>query len=411
MSFAIGCILVLLAMSDEAEEQLVYTPQTLADLAWLQPARGTVQRSPAAAAPDVNHSAEQHVAPGRNAVKTRLKIGEIHRKISPKKGRKLIQDVYNETRLRARWRNKSFYDKEVVFALLKGATADPRSLSHNVKAHQMYITTYNVSVPVSYDFECVYVAVKPKPRICLYPNSVDKFISASLRSIGVWEQHIIRTFQNILYGNPDIGVIDIGANIGMYSILAASMGHHVIAVEPFKGNLQRLHQSIQIGGLQAKIKVLRNVVSNSRDVVTLVGSHDNQGAVRVQDTGKACDEEGCAVLAIHMDDILGANVSFRQAVMKIDIEGHEAKAFAYSQELFKTVFVAHIFMEWQILRSHFRTDIHVSADKTSVEDLIARLLAMGYVPFSVISLGKLDSRDWYGWPDDIWWKHELEEYT
>ena len=62
-------------------------------------------------------------------------------------------------------------------------------------------------------------------------------MSGTIRRVGIWEPHIVKDFQNILYSDPDLGFIDIGANIGLYSLVALAMGHTVLAVEPFKVNI------------------------------------------------------------------------------------------------------------------------------------------------------------------------------
>ena len=40
---------------------------------------------------------------------------------------------------------------------------------------------------------------------------------------------------------------DTGANIGLYSLIAARMGHEVVAVEPYKQNLHHFHKAVQLG--------------------------------------------------------------------------------------------------------------------------------------------------------------------
>ena len=37
-----------------------------------------------------------------------------------------------------------------------------------------------------------------------------------------------------MYSDPELGFIDIGANIGLYSLVPLAMGHTVLAVEPFQ---------------------------------------------------------------------------------------------------------------------------------------------------------------------------------
>lgn len=105
-------------------------------------------------------------------------------------------------------------------------------------------------------FECIKITFKPPVQVCLYPESMDVHVSHHLRTAGVWEPHILRHFQNLLYQNPELGVYDIGAHIGQYSLLAASMGRHVVAVEPHPPSQRRLHKAITLGKLEDKVDQL-----------------------------------------------------------------------------------------------------------------------------------------------------------
>ena len=57
------------------------------------------------------------------------------------------------------------------------------------------------------------------------------------------------------------------------------------------------------------------------------------------------------VTTILMDDLLEV-VDFRHAVLKIDVEGHERRAFFHADRLFDNVNVSYIFMEWIKLRAY-----------------------------------------------------------
>jgi len=73
------------------------------------------------------------------------------------------------------------------------------------------------------------------------------------REDGLWEPHIVRLYQNLLFQNPDLGVIDIGAHIGQYSLLAASMRRPVVAVEPYPPSLRRLQTAIKINNVDQQV--------------------------------------------------------------------------------------------------------------------------------------------------------------
>jgi len=59
------------------------------------------------------------------------------------------------------------------------------------------------------------------------------------------------------------------------------------------------------------------------------------------------------VTTIVMDDLLEV-VQFGRAVMKIDIEADERRAFSHADQLFDHVRVDYIFMEWMKLRAFVR---------------------------------------------------------
>ena len=90
--------------------------------------------------------------------------------------------------------------------------------------------------------------MSPGPAVCLFPDDEDEFISKTIRSSGLWEPRILNdTFKKILSDDAELGMIDIGANIGVYSLVTAAMGHDVVAVEPFDDHLRRFHKAINLG--------------------------------------------------------------------------------------------------------------------------------------------------------------------
>jgi len=103
--------------------------------------------------------------------------------------------------------------------------------------------------------------------------------------------------------------------------------------------------------------VVDKAVSDTHGKFQLVVSAENQGGAYVRrESGAPCDRPGSSsrcsfnVSTIIMDDLLEV-LNFRQAVMKIDIEGHERRAFFHADRLFDNVHVGYIFMEWITLRT------------------------------------------------------------
>ena len=145
-----------------------------------------------------------------------------------------------------------------------------------------YLNMYNTAAPVPDDvsrYQCIRTRTTPSFQICCYEANRDKFISGSLLSSGVWEPFITIVFQTALRKYPSAWVIDIGANVGYYSLLGAAMGHNVIAVEPVYENVVRMHNGIKRNGFKQQVLIVFNALSNTHENVTMTSSVDNQGGV------------------------------------------------------------------------------------------------------------------------------------
>ena len=230
-------------------------------------------------------------------------------------------------------------------------------------------------------FNCTKSRSSPAFRICVHRKENDKYISAALLSSGVWEPFVTRVYQHALTLHPDAAVVDVGANIGYYTLLAAAMGHSVVAVEPQHENLRRLAEAArapeygssgdgdtstivfpsvgegktdadsiprgEIGRNTGRILLLANAVSDGHKNVSLTTSADNQGGVRViEDCGNTGwflarvlgwerlyryersrnkhgnSQQDCRVTTITMDDLLRVLPSSK-VVIKVDIGGYE----------------------------------------------------------------------------------------
>ena len=72
--------------------------------------------------------------------------------------------------------------------------------------------------------------------LCVKAN--DQLVSKSVRNGGLWERAVLTTVLTALSKLPSSVLVDGGANVGEFTVMAAALGHEVVAVEPMVDNIQ-----------------------------------------------------------------------------------------------------------------------------------------------------------------------------
>ena len=125
---------------------------------------------------------------------------------------------------------------------------------------------------------------------------------------------------------PGWTIIDIGANLGYYTLVAArSVGRegHVIAFEPNSENFESLSRSIAANSY-TNIELHQTAVTQKSGIVRLYRSDANSGDHRIYDSGDGRIYED--VPGTSLDDFLKSGR--RVDLIKMDIQGAEALALA-----------------------------------------------------------------------------------
>jgi FkbM family methyltransferase len=163
----------------------------------------------------------------------------------------------------------------------------------------------------STDFELVQL-----DRFMLYTSRSDLLIGEPIRRNRTYEPHVTAVFlERIQAGDV---VLDIGANIGYFSMLAASLGAEVYAAEPLAQNVRLLAAS-RIANGYARMQIVPAAASSKVGCLAIAASHSN-GIVSTHTDGVDLALASDFVAAIPIDRIL---TDQPVALIKIDVGGHE----------------------------------------------------------------------------------------
>ena len=142
--------------------------------------------------------------------------------------------------------------------------------------------------------------------------------SERLIAEGAFEAHRVKRLA--LDVKDAVALIDIGANIGYYTVLAASRRCRVEAFEPEPLNLIRLKRNLKLNGLDQSMVRVHEFALGDKDGLIDLGRplSDNYGHASIVNTDD-CDKISVPVRRF---DGLGLIVAGRY-VFKIDVEGAE----------------------------------------------------------------------------------------
>ncbi|MDI6765221.1 MAG: FkbM family methyltransferase [Bacteroidota bacterium] len=141
---------------------------------------------------------------------------------------------------------------------------------------------------------------------------------------GVFEQAETELIRTIL--KPGDTFIDIGGNIGYYTLIAANIvkdSGKVIAFEPEPKNFAILNNNVELNNFY-NVTLIPKALSDKRGHFKLFLNRLNTGAHHLYDTGDG--SEFLNVEVTTLDEYLYANPS-KVDVIKMDIEGYEPFAF------------------------------------------------------------------------------------
>ncbi|RYU90580.1 FkbM family methyltransferase [Mucilaginibacter terrigena] len=117
---------------------------------------------------------------------------------------------------------------------------------------------------------------------------------------------------------PDDLFIDIGANIGSYTMLAgAEAGASVIAVEPIPQTFEHLTQNVKLNNIGNMVTALNIGLGSKKDILKFTRTHDTGNHVATD-----IDTDVVKVNVDTLDNILEGKIPL---LLKMDVEGFETE--------------------------------------------------------------------------------------
>jgi len=160
-------------------------------------------------------------------------------------------------------------------------------------------------------------------------------------------------YEALLYF-PQAALLDIGSNLGYYTLMAASQDHRVYSVDPVLSNLAYIRKSGELSGTLGQITLINNAVSDENEVVIPYNQIEaNEGMVTMvneEQYDNLTDQQKLqtlpGILTVTLNQLLN-HIDEDTVILKVDVEGFECKVLNnFLQSPDKNHYVPYIVMEW-----------------------------------------------------------------
>jgi FkbM family methyltransferase len=143
---------------------------------------------------------------------------------------------------------------------------------------------------------------------------IDDRDSLGLKKYGIYEQEETKLWKELI--KNDSIVLDIGANIGYFTLIMSKLARQVHAFEPDPRNFQILQNNIEANNIK-NVKLYHSAAAETAGSSTLYLSEINRGMHRLY-RSDWCKEGSVQVQTVRIDDIID-----QSDFVKIDVEGAE----------------------------------------------------------------------------------------
>ncbi|CAH0303946.1 FkbM family methyltransferase [Roseomonas sp. CECT 9278] len=226
-------------------------------------------------------------------------------------------------------------------------------------------------------------------RIMVDTKSLD--IGVHLLTLGRWEPQYTALFARLV--RPGDTVFDLGANHGVYALMAARLvgaTGRVHAFEPNPRLAQLVDMSLRINGFAGWAQVHRIAASDRTGIARLFFTDSYSGGGSLSGTAEQSDATGASKHAVDCRlvplDTLFPDPAMRLDVIKMDVEGHEGPALRGMRELLARSPDVRIMMEYGPQMMH--------ASGMAAPEVVALLEGLGLSAWTIDHEGGIAPAAW-----------------
>ena len=231
--------------------------------------------------------------------------------------------------------------------------------------HQVAPTAFSVQMGEEDAVHCSVGGVE------LFCDAADAAVTPGLLS-GQYESHLTAVFER--YCAAGMTVIDVGANLGYYSLLASRLvgpTGRVIALEPNSENCRLLLSSLRLNKI-TNVRLLP-VAADTATGWAYYSTHVGSNGGLIED-GDLLSHPGTVVPTFRLDDLVDGPVGF----LKMDVEGAEGRVVRGAVRI--------IDRDRPIVTTELKDEMLRRVSDTTVADYLRYFEKLGYTP-SVLEKG------------------------
>lgn len=168
--------------------------------------------------------------------------------------------------------------------------------------------------------------------------------------------------------------VDVGANVGAYTVLAGALDARCISIEPIKRAFDHLILNIRLNGI-SNIVDARNIgVGSHQGILKFTKELDTVNHVAV-----GSEANGSALSEVEVDTLDNVIAESQPVLIKIDVEGYETEVVAGAEQVLSKGSLLAVIMELNGSGRRYNHD---------ERELYKRMIDYGFTPCSYIPSGR-----------------------